>query len=107
MKAAYFFCCPHGPAERAGYEHQLVCLAEGFRQLNIPFYSNVDYWQEGNAPEDFLIRHNPHVSFRDADIEYKYEFNPPSSSRSVQPQAPLSSGVHRLVGRSLDARVPR
>lgn len=79
MKTVYFFCYPHGPADRAGYEHQLVCLAEGFRQLDLPFYSNVDYWQEGNAPEDFLIRHNPHVSFRDADIVvfssvmYKYE----------------------------------
>src|SRR6185437_16319539 len=75
----YFFCYPHGPPDRAGYEHQIVCLAEGLRELGIPFFGNVDYWQEGNAPEDFLIRQDPYVSFRDANIVvfssvmYRYE----------------------------------
>jgi len=68
MKTVYFFCYPHGPADRAGYEHQIVCLAEGLRGLGVPFFGNVNYWQEGNVPKDFLIRQTPHVSFRDADI---------------------------------------
>jgi hypothetical protein len=68
MKIVYFFCYPHGPADRAGYEHQIVCLAEGLRELGVPFFGNVDYWQEANTPHDFLIRQNAHVSFRDANI---------------------------------------
>jgi len=82
----YFFCYPHGPAVRAGYEHEIVCIAEGLRQIGIPFSGNVDYWQEGNTPGDFLIRHDPDRHYQDADVvifssvTYDYEsthFLPP------------------------------
>ena len=68
ISSVYFFCYPHGPPDRAGYEHEIVCLAEGLRQLGLPFSGNVDYWQEGNSPNDFLIRHDPRRSHRDADV---------------------------------------
>lgn len=64
----YFFCVPHGPADRSGYEHAIVCIAEGLRLLGIQFSGNIDYWQEGNSRGDYLIRHNPDMSYRDADI---------------------------------------
>ena len=75
----FFFCYPHGPADRAGYEHEIVCIAEGLRQLSVPFSGNIDYWQEGNSPGDFLIRHDPDISYRNADVvvfssvHYDYE----------------------------------
>ena len=68
VNSVYFFCYPHGPADRAGYEHEIVCLAEGLRELSIPFSGNINYWQEGNTPGDFLIRHDPEVSYQDADV---------------------------------------
>src|ERR1039457_3128909 len=68
MGSVYFFCFPHGPADRAGYEHEIICLAEGLRLLNIQYSGNIDYWMEGNSPGDFLIRHDPSISYQEADI---------------------------------------
>ncbi len=56
----YFYCYPHGPAEKAGYEHQLVALAEGFEAMGVPPLGNVNYWLKQADSMDFLIKeHTP------------------------------------------------
>jgi len=55
----YFFCYPHGPAEKAGYEHQLVALAEGFEAMGITCFGNVNYWLKTADTSNFLINKNP------------------------------------------------
>ena len=63
---AYFFCAE--PRWRvAGYQHQSIMLAEGFRELGgIDIYSNIDYWEE--EPGDYLFRHDPSVDWDDCDV---------------------------------------
>ena len=52
----YFVCYPHGPAEKAGYEHPLVALAEGLQALGVTVAGNVDYWRNSTVPGDYLIK---------------------------------------------------
>jgi hypothetical protein len=52
----YFYCCPPGPPEAAGYEHGIVALAEGLLELGVPFAGNIDYWNQSFSADDFLIR---------------------------------------------------
>ena len=40
----YFFCYPRSP-EHAAFQHHLICLAEGFRDLGINSYSNLSSWR--------------------------------------------------------------
>jgi hypothetical protein len=61
----YFFLRPQGDPEHSGYQHCLVALAEGFRALEIPFYSNIDYWQ---TPDGCLFRRDVNVGPGDCDI---------------------------------------
>jgi len=65
----YFYCCPPiDVAERAFFQHVLICLAEGFKQLGIEFYSNVNYWQTSPDGEDYLLRHDPKIKPEDCSI---------------------------------------
>ncbi len=65
--AVYFYLFPQGPPDRAAYQHPLVCLAEGLRELGVSFYSNRDYWRE--SPDGpFLFRHDPKVSRDDCSV---------------------------------------
>ncbi|MEB3151545.1 MAG: hypothetical protein VKL60_21335 [Sphaerospermopsis sp.] len=43
----YFLCDPR-ELDNVGdqFQHLLVCLAEGFRELGISFFANVNYWLE-------------------------------------------------------------
>ena len=64
----YFYCYPQGPAEKAGYQHALVVLAEGLRELGLTFYSNIDYWPLKNVPGAFLFNQSPDVTPNDCDV---------------------------------------
>jgi hypothetical protein len=50
----YFFLRPQGPAEESGYQHCMIALAEGLRELGVAYYSNISYWKEskGNLFEE-------------------------------------------------------
>jgi hypothetical protein len=51
------------------FSHLGVCLAEGFKELGIPFYSNINYWQIApDEPEKYLCYHNPDVGPEDCAV---------------------------------------
>ena len=60
----YFYC-------RGGETHlqeDIIALAEGFRDLGVPFFANCNYWRESPYGEDFLIQHDPAVNPGDCDL---------------------------------------
>jgi hypothetical protein len=61
----YFFCFPLGPPERAGYQHQLISIAEGLRELNISFYSNINYWNLDPINQNYLFLNDNSIDYRD------------------------------------------
>jgi hypothetical protein len=63
----YFFCHPHGPADKAGYEHQLLAIAEGLNHLGVETYGNVDYWKTDPHSSAFQITSNSAVCYSDCD----------------------------------------
>ncbi|BAY64651.1 hypothetical protein NIES22_47500 [Calothrix brevissima NIES-22] len=65
----YFYCDPRsGVVEGQKFQHFIICLAEGLRELGIPFFSNVNYWQESLEPDRYLFRHDPKVTPDDCSI---------------------------------------
>lgn len=65
----YFYCDPREDVIIGDrFQHLLICLAEGLRELGIPFYSNVNYWQESLTKDDYLFRYNPDVTPDDCAI---------------------------------------
>jgi hypothetical protein len=64
----YFFCYPHGPTDRAGYEHEMVALAEGLKELNIKIFGNVNYWPASPESDRYLISYQPEVHFQECDV---------------------------------------
>ena len=64
----YFYCCPQGPAENSNYQHDIVALAEGLYDLNIPFYSNINYWKLTPLSDKYLFSHSPDVQPDHCDI---------------------------------------
>jgi hypothetical protein len=64
----YFFCYPHGPVGKAGYEHEIVALAEGLKELNVKIFGNVNYWSASPGSNDYLINDRPEVDFEKCDV---------------------------------------
>ncbi|MBW4615427.1 MAG: glycosyltransferase family 1 protein [Desmonostoc vinosum HA7617-LM4] len=65
----YFYCDPRKDvAEGEKFQHLLICLAEGFLELGIPFYSNVNYWQQPDEKAEYLFRHHPEITPHDCSI---------------------------------------
>jgi len=64
----YFYCYPQGPADKAGYQHYSIALAEGLSELGIPFYANINYWPQSPDNNNFLFNACPDVSPYDCDI---------------------------------------
>jgi hypothetical protein len=58
----FFYCRPNE------YQHLSICLAEGLKQLNVPFYSNINYFQIDAEQENYLFHHDPTVFPDDCDI---------------------------------------
>ncbi len=65
----YFYCDPRiGIPQGDKFQHLLICLAEGFRELGIPFFSNVNYWQESPKKTEYLFNHHPDITADDCYI---------------------------------------
>jgi hypothetical protein len=60
----YFFTCE----EEDNFQSDIIPIAEGLRDLGIPYYSRVDYWRQSAEPGDFLFRATPDVRPEDCDI---------------------------------------
>ncbi len=68
IKSAFFYCCSGNAEKQAPYHHPLVCLAEGFRALGIPFYANVNYWRLTPDADAYLFQHDPDVTPDDCSV---------------------------------------
>ncbi|MFP5208347.1 MAG: glycosyltransferase [Acidobacteriota bacterium] len=64
VPSVYFYC----QNEQGNLQEDVITLAEGFRELGVPFHGNCDYWLQSTDPGDFLIKHDPHVLPDDCDI---------------------------------------
>jgi glycosyltransferase involved in cell wall biosynthesis len=54
----FFYCNPIGPPEEPYYQDLAICIAEGLRQLNIPFYSDRNYWQLSPETGEYLFKND-------------------------------------------------
>lgn len=69
----YFYCSD----EAFNFQEDVVSLAEGLRELGVPFHGNSDYWLQSTKPGDYLIRHDPEVGPEDCDVvivSYAYTY---------------------------------
>jgi hypothetical protein len=64
LPRVYFYCCD----EPGNLQEDVIALAEGLRELGIPYYSNCDYWRQSTRPDGFLFRHSPEVTADDCDL---------------------------------------
>lgn len=64
ISRVYFYC----RNEEGNLQEDVITLAEGLRELGVPFSGNCDYWLESTKPGAYLIRHDPAVSADDADV---------------------------------------
>jgi hypothetical protein len=60
----YFFCCN----EPGNLQEDVIALAEGLKELGVPYFANCDYWLQSLDPGDYLFKHCPEVSYEDCDI---------------------------------------
>lgn len=60
---AYFYV---QPLEKGGYQHNSISLAQGFRELGIPFTANTDYWREPDG--NLLFKGEPDADPADYDL---------------------------------------
>jgi len=54
--------------EEGNLQEDVITLAEGLRELDVPVHGNCDYWQESTEPGSFLIRYNPAIRPDDCDL---------------------------------------
>ncbi|MBW4679405.1 MAG: hypothetical protein KME19_04730 [Microcoleus vaginatus WJT46-NPBG5] len=52
----FFYC------SGTGYQHLTVCIAEGFKELGVPFYSNINYWRISPEQEEYFLCHDPRIT---------------------------------------------
>ncbi|GBE92991.1 glycosyltransferase family 1 protein [Nostoc cycadae] len=65
----YFYCDPReGVPEGDKFQHFLICFAEGLKELGIPFFSNVNYWQESSENDEYLFKHDPKITPDDCSV---------------------------------------
>ena len=57
-------------------QEDVITLAEGLRELGIPFHANCNYWQETTEPGSWLFRHDPKVRPDDCDVVVLSYFYP-------------------------------
>ncbi|MEO8276037.1 MAG: glycosyltransferase [Thermoanaerobaculia bacterium] len=60
----YFYC----RNEAGNLQEDVIALAEGLRELGLPFWGSCDYWRESGTESEFLIRHDPDVTADECDI---------------------------------------
>jgi len=61
-KPIFFYCIENE------FSHLSICLAEGFKELGIPFYSNINYWQISPDREEYLFCYDPNVTYTDCSV---------------------------------------
>ena len=61
-KPIFFYCC------EGIYSPVSICLAEGFKELGIPFYSNINHWKIDVDTEEYLFCYDPTVTHHDCSI---------------------------------------
>ena len=49
-------------------QEDVITLAEGLREMGIPFHANCNYWQETTEPGSWLFRSDPAVGPDDCDV---------------------------------------
>ena len=64
MAKVYFYC----RNEEGNLQEDIITLAEGFRELGVPYFANCDYWLQSTEPGDYLFRHSPDVTPDNCDI---------------------------------------
>jgi len=64
LPSVYIYC----RNEEGNLQEDVIALAEGFRELGVPFYGSCDYWLESTLPGDYLIRCDPEVRADDCDV---------------------------------------
>jgi hypothetical protein len=61
----YFHCCDD---QEEIFQDDIIPLAEGLRELGIPFFSRANYWRQSLEPGDFLFRATPGVRPEECDL---------------------------------------
>lgn len=61
----YFHCCDDRDEI---FQDDIIPLAEGLRELGIPYYARANYWRQSLDPHDFLFRASPDVAPEDCDV---------------------------------------
>ncbi len=67
-ETVYFYCVSGGKADLAAYQHLVVCLGEGLKELGIEFYSNVNYWKTSTNDDSYLFQKSTDVKASDCSI---------------------------------------
>ncbi len=62
----YFIVHPQGPPDKAAYQHEIVAIAEGLKELSIMFKGNLDYWKLSDGT--YLINKAPIEDLEDYDL---------------------------------------
>jgi hypothetical protein len=52
------------------FPHLSICIAEGFKELGIPVYSNMDYWKISLESEEYLFQYNSDIKHQDCSIVF-------------------------------------
>ena len=61
-KQVFFYC------EANSFSHLIICLAEGLKELGIPFYSNINYCQIQPDRSEYLLNHDINVTPDDCSV---------------------------------------
>lgn len=64
LPRVYFYC----RNDEGNLQEDVITLAEGLRELGVPYHASCDYWLQSTQPGDYLFRHDPAVSADDCDI---------------------------------------
>ena len=78
-------------------QEDVITLAEGLRELGIPFHANCNYWQETTEPGSWLFRHDPEVRPDECDVVVVSYFFPKfiQSKTFKELKQPLPEGLFK------------
>lgn len=60
----YFYCRD----EPFNLQEDVVAIAEGLKELGVPFHGSCNYWLQSTQPYDYLIKHDPDIGPDDCDV---------------------------------------
>ncbi len=60
----YFYCRD----EEGNLQEDVIALAEGLRELGVPYFANTNYWLRSTTSGDYLLKHDPEIRPDDCDI---------------------------------------